>query len=74
MSDNREDLTLPAGIYSNCACGCVERCVTAPRRPWPPEELTVLPEGSGSSFISGLIICAITGWFCLSCMILVSLG
>ena len=45
--------------------------VTAPRRLWPPEELAALSEGAGSSFTSGLIICAMTGWFCLSCMILV---
>ena len=71
MSDNREDLTLSAGIYWKCACGCAGGRVTAPRRLWPPEELAALSEGGGSSFTSGLIICAITGWFCLSCMILV---
>ena len=34
-------------------------------------ELAVLSEGGGSSLTPDLIICAITGWFCLSCMILV---
>ena len=36
-----------------------------------PEELAALSEGARSSFTSGLFICAMTGWFCLSCMILV---
>ena len=68
---NREDLTLPVGIYWNCVFGCAGGRVTAPRRLWPPEELAALSEGAGSSFTSGLIICAMTGWICLSCMILV---
>ena len=71
MRDNREDLTLPAGIYWNCVFGCAGGRVTAPRRLWPPDELAALSGGAGSSFTSGLIICAMTGWFCLSCMILV---
>ena len=51
MSDNREDLTLSAGINWNCVFGCAGRRVTAPRRLWPPEELAALSEGAGSSFI-----------------------
>ena len=53
--------------------GCAVWRVTAPRRLWPPEELAALSKGVGvgSSSASGLIICAMTGWFCLSCMILV---
>ena len=65
MRDNREDLTLPAGIYWNCVFGSAGGRVTAPRRLWPPDELAALSGGAG------LIICAMTGWFCLSCMILV---
>ena len=42
-----------------------------PRRLWPPEELAALSGGARSSLTSGLIICTMTGWFCLSCMILV---
>ena len=38
---------------------------------WPLEELAALSKGVGSSSASGLIICAMTGWFCLFCMILV---
>ena len=72
MRDNREDLTLSAGIYWNCAFGCAGGRVTVLWRLWPPEELAAVSEGAGSSLTSGLIICAITGWFCLSCMILVT--
>ena len=61
MSGNREDLTLTAGMNWKWACGCAGGRVTAPRRAWPPEELAALSEGGGSSFTSGLIICAITG-------------
>ena len=71
MRDNREDLTLSAGIYWNCVFVCAGGRVTVPRRLWPPEELAALSGGAGSSLTSGLIICAMTGWFCLSCMILV---
>ena len=70
MRDNREDLTLsPAftGIVCLAAqCG-VSLCLGAVA----PEELAALSKGAGSSSASGLIICAMTGWFCLSCMILV---
>ena len=44
MSDNREDLTLSAGIYWNCVFGCARSVLTAPRRLWPPEELAALSE------------------------------
>ena len=71
MRDNREDLTLPASIYWNCVLGSAVWRVTAPRWLWPPEELAALSEGVGSSSASGVIICAMTGWFRLSCMILV---
>ena len=56
MRDNREDLTLPASIYWNCAFGCAVWRVTAPRWLWPPEELAALSEGVGSSSASGVII------------------
>ena len=36
-----------------------------------PEKLAALSKGVESSSASGLIICAMSGWFCLSCMILV---
>ena len=61
MRDNREELTLPAGIYWNCVFGCAVWRVTAPRWLWPPEELAALSKGVGSSSASGLIICAMTG-------------
>ena len=61
VGGNREDLTLSAGIYWKCVCGCAVGRATAPRRLWPPAELAVLPEGGRSSFASGLIICAMTG-------------
>ena len=67
----RWDLMVPACTYWKCVCGCVEERVTATRWLRPPEELAVLSEGGGSSLTPGLIICAITAWFCLSCMILV---
>ena len=69
MRDNREDLTLSTGIYWNCVFVCAGGRVTV--RLWPPKELAALSGGAGSSLASGLIICAMTGWFCLSCMILV---
>ena len=43
--------------------GCAVWRVTAPRWLWPPEELAALSEGVGSSSTSGVIICAMTGWF-----------
>ena len=46
------------------ACYCASVAVA-------PEELAALSEGVGSSSASGVIICAMTGWFRLSCMILV---
>ena len=61
VGGNREDLTLSAGIYWKCVCGCAVGRATALRRLWPPEELAVLPEGGRSSFASGVIICAMTG-------------
>ena len=39
---NREDLTLPVGIYWNCVFGCAGGRVTAPR-------LAVAPGGAGCS-------------------------
>ena len=61
VSGNREDLTLSAGSYWKCVCGCAVGRATALRRLWPPEELAVLPERGRSSFASGVIICAMTG-------------
>ena len=50
MRDNREDLTLSAGIYWNCVFVCAGGRVTVPRRLWPPEELAAL---SGSPGVLG---------------------
>ena len=67
MRDNREDLTLSIGIvYLSVqgACYCASAALA-------PGGAGCSLRGAGSSLTSGLIICAMTGWFCLSCMILV---
>ena len=61
VGGNREDLTLSAGTYWKCVCGCAGERATATRWLRPPEELAALSEGGRSSFTPGLIICAITG-------------
>ena len=61
VGGNREDLTLSAGTYWKCVCGCVGECATATRWLRPPEKLAALSGGGRSSFTPGLIICAITG-------------
>ena len=43
MRDNREDLTLPPAFMGSVYLAAKGR-VTAPRRLWPPEELTALSE------------------------------
>ena len=65
VSGNRGTLTVPACTYWKCVCGCVGERVTA-LGVCNLGELAVLSEGGGSSLTPDLIICAITGWVCLS--------
>ena len=62
--------TLAASSYWNLVCDCA-RCVVAVRLLLLSDEPVAHSEGGKSSRTSGWIICAMTGWACLSCMIFV---
>ena len=64
-------LRCPLAFHWNCVFGCAGEACYCASAAVAPGGAAALSEGAGSSFTSGLIIWAITGWFCLSCMILV---
>jgi len=63
MSGNRENLTLSSSPYWNWVCECVGGRTFAARWMWLLEELVVASVGAASSFVSGWIIWAMTGFF-----------
>ena len=70
MTVSRGYPTLTASSYWNCVCDCA-RLVVRVRLLWLSGEPVAHSEGGKSSRTSGWIICAMTGWACLFCMIFV---
>ena len=63
---------LPSGSYWNWICECVGGRAFAAPWLWLLEKLAAPSAGATSSLVSGWIIWAMTGWFFLFCMVVVS--
>ena len=71
MTTSRGNPTLASSSYWKLICDWAGYCVAPVRLLWLSDEPVAHSEGGKSSRTSGWIICAMTGWACLSCMIFV---